>query len=247
MKKTIATFILLGIVVIYFMYDNNDVANEENLKPEVSNTKSNQTQASINTSGQLTTSSSAQKPLISSLPVRIDLPTNEDESISYQTETLFRFANYDATSKDLIEELERLNLKPTQTTNSSSIGVSKIIRTEKVLKGTRYFHAQFKGDGSGNEIMQHMSFEFKPGNDAFNKGVEILKNKFKLTDQLKINQDDFKAWPLENGYIVWVKKLSKKDLEDNPFNAYTDDDIGTVRVAVEVDIHPPGDEDDHEH
>ncbi|NJL71061.1 MAG: hypothetical protein HC888_05310 [Candidatus Competibacteraceae bacterium] len=38
-------------------------------------------------------------------------------------------------------------------------------------------------------------------------------------------------------YIVWVKKMAKDDLQDDPFNSYTSADSGTVRVAVELEIH----------
>jgi phage antirepressor YoqD-like protein len=177
---------------------------------------------------------------------RTNKPVNYEESLSYHTETLTRYVNYDLSQSDLVEDLGRLGLKPTQSKISNSLGSSNTIRTEKGLKGTRYFHAQFKGNQEGAEVLQHMSFEIPPGAESFSKAQASVAKMFNLPTKLKINQDDFKAWPLDNGYIVWIKKLTQADLDNNPFNAYTKEDVGTIRVAVEVDIHAGGDHHDSE-
>ena len=52
-----------------------------------------------------------------------------------------------------------------------------------------------------------------------------------------VEKPDYHLWNLPNGYILWVKKLDSSDLLDNPFNAYSSADIGTIRVAVEQEIH----------
>ncbi len=59
------------------------------------------------------------------------------------------------------------------------------------------------------------------------------------------NDQDYVLWKTGNGRIVYVQKMALKDLKDNPFNAYTKDDVGTIKVAVELDIHDAGH--NHEH
>ena len=42
---------------------------------------------------------------------------------------------------------------------------------------------------------------------------------------------------MANGRNVYVKRMSLEDLKDHPFNAYTSQDVGTVRVVHEQEIH----------
>ena len=48
--------------------------------------------------------------------------------------------------------------------------------------------------------------------------------------------DDWTEWKVD-GYSVWIKRLGKDDIANNPFNARTPADIGTCWVAKEMDPH----------
>ncbi len=55
-------------------------------------------------------------------------------------------------------------------------------------------------------------------------------------DEVVHQTDKFISWR-HGDYVVWAKKMELSDLQNDPFNAYTEADVGVVRVAVELEIH----------
>jgi hypothetical protein len=165
--------------------------------------------------------------------------SSEDEraSLSNMTNTLERFIRPQASISDLINHLRRSRQNPLATHNSNPYtGEMAIVRTERPLPGTRYFHAQyFKGD-DGSGFVQHMSFEFQPGPNSMAEAIASVRKSFSLNEP-NITKNDYVQWHLDKGYILWVKKMAADDLKNDPFNAYTLADVGTIRVAVELEIH----------
>lgn len=255
MKKLLITVLLLGAgayIGLKYLNNKKDLADIEPAQSSVINKLNpdslNDQDKKVDSNSQNSNVSPTKKKPADQAPVKTSIPSTEQASIEHFVETLFINVNYDKGVKDVMEDLERMGLEPVDNKQANPYtGESHIIRTNKTLPGTRYFHAQIKGS-AGNEFLQHMSFEIKPGPNAFKNGVELIKKQFKISGKPKIESDELMAWPVENGYIAWVKKLSKEDLEDNPFNAYTQNDVGTIRIAIEYDIHPEDDEHrDHDH
>jgi hypothetical protein len=113
-----------------------------------------------------------------------------------------------------------------------------IIRTANTLKGIRYIHAQYTGESGEDEILQHLSFEMRPSITAFKDAKALLEESFPGLDQpLKDTAENMVVYKHE-GYVVWIKELDEDDVRSDPFNPRTSEDIGSVKVAIEYDIHP---------
>jgi hypothetical protein len=116
-------------------------------------------------------------------------------------------------------------------------GTMTIIRTENSLPGTRYFHSQIFYGEDGSPFVQHMSFEYRAGKLAFAQAVAAAKKQFKLNTEPSVKKDGFYSWNTSDGYVVWVKRMTSEDLKNDPFNAYSPSDAGTIKVAKELEIH----------
>lgn len=172
----------------------------------------------------------------------------EKASLEDMSKTLFQFTRPESRLGDLVQYLESSQQEPQVARNSNpDTGEMVIVRTRNPLPGTRYFHAQYFSDENQQSFVQHMSFEFKPSPTALNEAVETLQKNFPDLPAPKTRNADFVQWSVPGGYVLWVKKMTAEELKDDPFNAYTSDDVGTVRVAVEREIHGDGDDDDHHH
>jgi hypothetical protein len=149
---------------------------------------------------------------------------------------------------DIVNRLEGLGLTPVVAKSSNeSTGSMYTVRTKNSLPGARYFHAQLFTDENGNQFMQHMSFEYRPGEGAFAQGVATAIREFGLSKEPAVAKNGFYSWNTDDGYVIWVKQMTAEDLKDDPFNAYTKKDIGTIRIAKEIEIHGQGESDSHDH
>ncbi len=164
--------------------------------------------------------------------------TKEGVSLTKFSATLSRYTQHDFKLQELKEELINNGLRVISSHDKNKFtGEMVVIRTKNTLPGTRYFHAQVFKDDNDNDFIQHMSFEYRPGKDAFAQAVAAIKQEFKVSKYADVQKDGFYSWNLENDYVVWIKKMNEEDLKDDPFNAYTKKDIGTIRVAIEQEIH----------
>ncbi len=171
-------------------------------------------------------------------PSSADLSADELASLAKMTLTLFNFTQADSRLGDLLQFLEGAGQKPLVVNNSNAdTGEMAIVRTGSPLPGTRYFHAQYFSDAGDKGFVQHMSFELKSAPGAMNSAEVAVQNNFPNLPNPSRRTADYIQWDLPNGQILWIKKLAATDLKDNPFNAYTAGDVGTIRVAVELEIH----------
>lgn len=119
------------------------------------------------------------------------------------------------------------------------LGDIYIVRTESPPPGTRYFHAIYEEEENGELVMRHMSFDYRAGEKSFKEAVQAIEKAF--PDGKKRDREgsvsDFFVWELPDGYVVWVKKMVNDDIIDHPINAYTEDDLGTIKVAIEINPH----------
>ena len=169
----------------------------------------------------------------------VDIPRDEaGESLLDLAEITSTFANREVDVEALKETLTKRGLEVVSTVDSNPYtGSLTVIRTNNSLPGTRYFHAQIFTDENNKDFVQHMSYEYRPSENAFAEAVAAAKKTFGLTKVADVRKDGFYSWNTDDGYIIWVKRMEKEDLKNDPFNAYTDADIGTVRTAKELEIH----------
>jgi hypothetical protein len=138
----------------------------------------------------------------------------------------------------LLKQLGEIGLKPKSMVDKNPhTGGMLTIRTQNALAGTRYFHAQFQKDENNEVLLQHMSVEFRKSSETFDSVVKQVKAQFPKAKQKKSRNKQFAEFATEDGYNIWVKVLAREDLENDPDNAYTPEDVGTVRFVVEQDIH----------
>lgn len=175
------------------------------------------------------------------------LDSDSELSLELMTRLLADFSKPERSSAELIETLAESGQAPQHAIQSNPYtGAMKVIRTENPPKGTRYFHAQYFGEAEGfkNDRLQHLSFEFRPGTEAFENVVAKLRSRFDGLREPSFINENFVSWEVGDNYVLWVKRMDQSDLKDHPFNAYSAADIGSIRVAIEEEIH---DEDHHHH
>jgi hypothetical protein len=137
-----------------------------------------------------------------------------------------------------LDLLQKMQMQPSliQETNRDT-GTLSVVRTEKPLKGTRYFHAQYFSSDKQKPFLQHMSFEIPPGKESLRTAAQSIKDTFGSLPPADVQTPDMIAWTWKGKYTIWAMKLSKDALVSDAFNAYSAQDEGTVRIAVELDIH----------
>ena len=169
----------------------------------------------------------------------VEIPRDEaGESLLDLAEITSSFANREVDVDALKDTLTKRGLEVVSTVDSNPYtGSLTVIRTNNSLPGTRYFHAQVFTDENNKSFVQHMSYEYRPSENAFAEAVAAAKKTFGLTKVADVRKDGFYSWNTDDGYIIWIKRMEKEDLKNDPFNAYTDADIGTVRTAKELEIH----------
>jgi len=164
--------------------------------------------------------------------------SSNTNSLDQLSHTLSQVSQQRFTLTNLLEELQRSGQQPVVVRDENpDTGEMLIVRTKNPLAGTRYFHAQYFSDDTGQRFVQHMSFEFKPGPEAMAQAIATVERNFPNLSRPVVKRNDYVKWTLADDYIVWVKKMATSDLKDDPFNSYSASDDGTIRVAVELDIH----------
>ncbi len=160
------------------------------------------------------------------------------QSLRSMVQLLKKASSANANLKGLYQELQRTKQKPEISRSKNPYtGELVMIRTKSPLPGTRYLHGQYFAQASGAHFVQHLSFEFKPGPQAMSEVKTMLLQEFSELQKPVRESDNMIVYRLNDSYNVWLKKLSRKDLENSPFNAYGPEDIGTILVALELEVH----------
>ena len=164
------------------------------------------------------------------------IPTEQKAALE-SLSTILAQADHSSLTQ-LLEQLQKSGQQPLLARDANpDSGEMFIVRTKSPLPGTRYFHAQYFTGEDGQRFVQHMSFEFKPGPDAMEAAIATVEKTFTNLTRPKVKRPDYVKWGMDDKYIVWVKKMTAAELKDDPFNSYSLDDEGTIRVAVELEIH----------
>jgi len=164
--------------------------------------------------------------------------TTEGESLTTFNDVMAEFASKSLDVERLKESLVAKGLELVVAKDSNKFtGTMTIIRTENALPGTRYFHSQIFYGEDGAPFIQHMSFEYKAGKSSFAEAVAAAKKQFSLATEPSVKKDGFYSWNTTDGYVVWIKRMTAVDLKNDPYNAYSPNDVGTIKVAKELEIH----------
>lgn len=185
--------------------------------------------------------SHAEDPTKPSAPLSPAEAAKAKTSLKQMTQVLAAFTLEDKKLNDLLEALKKDQQEPfTVKDKNPYTGEMIIVRTKSPPPGTRYFHAQYFVDENNQSFAQHMSFEFRQSPEAMDQAIQMVKATFPNLGNPTEESRDFIQWELDDGYVVWVKRLDEQDITNNPFNAYTPGDIGSIRIAVE--LSPEADE-----
>ncbi len=177
------------------------------------------------------------------LPPAYDRASTSDkqtyrQSLQKMTGLLNKYATHPNDLKGLLSELKATHQAPVMTNQSNPYtGDLLIIRTDNPFPGTRYFRAQVFGSASDDYAIQHASFEFAPGKDSLNLAKEAVFSAFGNLGSPQFQDDHFISWKVNDQYNVWLRVLQEQDIKNSTFEAYTEDDIGTVKVALEAEVH----------
>lgn len=175
----------------------------------------------------------APTPLPSPAPYTF---SRQESPVQHMNNLLKTYASGKFTLNDVIDDLEKRDMDPMLLKDSNPYtGTMYVLRTDSPIPGTRYFHAQYFTDDKKEPYLQHMSFDVKPEKNAFENSIASIKQIFGNLKAPVINKKDFILWPWKKGYNVWIQKMDKDDLSGDPYNAYAANDVGTIKIAVELD------------
>lgn len=249
MKKILVLILVFIGLGAYYLSSNKDA--EVNTASEVSEEAQGEqaekdghdhNHSDVVKTKNITTKSSIKKPNFDKAAPNPFKPKNNDEkSLDSLTDLVVNALDAKNDSKNFRDRLKEHNLIPvTAFDKNPYTGKMTIIRTKENLPGTRYVHAQYFENEDGSESLQHLSYEYRPGPNALPRAVEAIKAKLDIRKEPTTVKDDFVGWTLDNGYVVWCMTMGLTHLKDDPFNAYSPKDVGTIRCATELDIHEGG-------
>jgi hypothetical protein len=177
------------------------------------------------------------------------VPKNEEEASLHKINVKFvEVFNKREDPKELLTFFEEQNLAPEMMVDENKYtGSMLMIRTKNTLPGTRYYHAQYMGDTKENTALQHLSYEFRPGEKSLETQIQAVEATYPVSNKKVFRDGDFITYDLgEDGlYELSIEKTKWENLKDHPFNAYTKEDIGTIVTRIELKIHNEGSEEDN--
>lgn len=156
--------------------------------------------------------------------------------------------------QELIRYFEEEKLEPEMSENTNEYtGTMMMIRTQKTIPGVRYFHAQYMGDDPEHTFLQHFSYEFRPSPNSMERATQSTEGSFKLSNKKVHREGDFITYDIgdDGRYELSIEKADWESLKDDPYNAHSKEDVGTVITRIELKVHEEGDNDhiepeDHE-
>lgn len=167
------------------------------------------------------------------------LTTPEIQSITNISKALSQTIGQGLNSDKFMRLIKTLGLQPKyMDEGNNALGSMVTVRTQNSLEGTRYLHAQFIGEKKNADLVEHVSFQIRPGTDSFEKAVGILNQVLPKNKTVKENGPGYVLYNTADGYVAWVKvSTTRDDLKTNKYNASSKEDIGTVIVTIEQEIH----------
>ncbi len=218
-------FVILGLVFFVYWLKQKEQKNSEK---HIITKPYDQPQLQTQSYARYALNSKPQKP--KTIPLNV-------KNIQLMTQTL-KLAALQPSLQVALEQLQKLRLQPSLYQDSNpETGTLSVVRTEKPFPGTRYFHAQYFSSDKQKPFLQHMSFEIPPNKDSLRVAAQAIKDTFGSLPPAHMQTPNMIAWTWKGKYTVWAMKMNKDSLVSDSFNAYTASDEGTVRIAIELDVH----------
>jgi hypothetical protein len=164
----------------------------------------------------------------------IDPAALEIQSLNTMVDLMKQFDRGDVGSSALYEKLKAEGHQPEiSATSNPETGSIVTLTTGNPLYGTRYFKAMFFR-GADSEVMNFMTFEFRPGPNAMEEAEAIVKKAFGVTE-VASREDDLVVYNIDDNYEVTINKIDQKQLEAEPrYRRYTNEDLGVVEVTLQL-------------
>lgn len=176
-------------------------------------------------------------------PAEGPLSVQEVESVNHIVKTISQAIAKKSNSNQFMKAIQALHLRPKFIDEgSNALGSMVTVRTHDALEGTRYLHGQFTGEKNNADYLQHVSFQIRPGSNSFQKAVEILNQYLPKNKTVKESASDYVLYSTDDGYVAWAKIATREDLKANKYNASSKEDVGSVIVTIEQDIHDMDDD-----
>lgn len=173
----------------------------------------------------------------------------EEAAIEVMTQTLIEFgAEPSRSSEDLMQVLNQTEQSPRRYADLNDVtGGVHFVRTHSPLPGTRYLHGQFTLNEDNTDSLEYLSIEFRPGPQAMEYVIAQVNRLYPDLGKPEMISETFAKWRLDSGFDLWVRKMELEDLQSNPFNAYTTEDVGTIEIGIAMDHHDHLDDEEHDH
>lgn len=168
---------------------------------------------------------------LKSIPTQI--PT-EQISLNNMLGTLLLMEKSGHNPDQLMSDLAKLDIATQLTKHSNpDTGEMALVQSMDLTGSAYHLHAQYFGQN--DFLLQHISFEIKPGIKSLESLIQDIRARSPSLGAPDIQTPTFVQWQLSEGKILWIMVLDKEDLQSNPFYDYTVEDIGTMRIAIELD------------
>lgn len=228
-----------------------DLANSKSEEGKSKNTptSSNEEQSSANNSSSTKASNTSTSPnpnnktqATASFAANPKTPLSrvEQDSVRAMVATMAQATQVNHKPESLIKSLRDGGMGPIIGKDfNEDTGKMIVVRTKDTLPGIRYFHAQYFEDENKVQFLQHLSFEIRPAPDAMETAFALLKD-FKKNLSKPNLSNNFIEWNDDDGYSIWLKKLTLEDIKKmrkEPYNSYSAADVGTVQAAIEQSPH----------
>jgi hypothetical protein len=260
-SKLLLSTVIGAAVVLFVLKQKNKQADQPSPNENISQLPSSQVSATpaqnslptstTNSTQNLATTPSPHKPNVTpedhSFYPQGPLSFQEVQSVNNIVKTISQAIAKRSNSTAFMQAVQALNLKPKfMDEGTTAVGSMITVRTHDALEGTRYLHAQFTGVKNNADYLEHVSFQIRPGSDSFQKAVEILNQFLPKNKKVKESSSDYVLYNTDDGYVAWAKIATREDLKSNNYNASSKEDVGSVIVTIEQEIHDM-DEDGHSH
>ncbi len=113
------------------------------------------------------------------------------------------------------------------------------IMTSKPLGGIRHISGTFINYNPGDaDVFRRVTFDLPKSETAFVDTVNVIENSFSDLGERHVSErENYYVFYKFNGYVLWIRQNFWEHLNDNPYNPYTQDHIGTITVTIEQDLH----------
>jgi hypothetical protein len=186
-------------------------------------------------------SKATQKPVTS---------MNKKEGQKAMQETFREALKEESSIEELVTILKDFESLPSiNREGDESFGHVYSISLKKAFPGTRNFYAQYESSPGSAPRVQRISYELPPGPESVIKAREFFDT-IDGVERVVEEGEEFGRVQYKDGRHCWYKVMDEEWIaQPNPINAYSKDDIGTVVIVCEDDIHPhmDGNEDGHGH